>query len=259
MIQLKSTHEIEAMARAGAVVGEVLSLAAEKAVPGVSTSDLDEEAEALIRAHEGAAPAFKGLYGFPATLCTSVNEEVVHGIPSEERVLEAGDVVSVDCGVKLDGFYADAARTYPVGDVDSETQRLLRVTREALEAGVAEARPGGRVGDIGACIQEVVEADGFSVVRELVGHGIGRSAHEDPQVPNYGRRGEGTELEEGLVVAIEPMVNAGGRHIRTLEDEWTVVTRDGSRSAHFENTVAVTADGPRVLTETAVQSRRQTE
>lgn len=259
MIQLKSAREIEAMARAGAVVADVLAMAAEKAVPGVTTAELDRQAEDLIRGREGAEPAFKGLYGFPATLCTSVNQEVVHGIPSEERVLASGDIVSVDCGVKLDGFYADAARTYAVGDVDAETERLVRVTRNALEAGVEYARAGRHVGDIGAAIQAVVEDAGFSVVRELVGHGVGRSAHEDPQIPNYGRRGEGTELQEGLVVAVEPMVNAGDRHIRTLDDEWTVVTRDGSRSAHFENTIAITADGPRVLTEAAVQSRRQTE
>ncbi|MFB6240416.1 MAG: type I methionyl aminopeptidase [Gemmatimonadota bacterium] len=259
MIQLKSSREIESMARAGAIVAEVLAMAEEKAVPGVSTAELDEVAEGLIRDHEGAEPAFKGLYGFPATLCTSINEEVVHGIPSAERVLESGDIVSVDCGVKLEGFYADAARTIPVGEVDPETERLLRVTRNALEAGIEQARPGHHVGDIGASVQELVEEAGFSVVRELVGHGVGRSAHEDPQIPNYGRRGDGAELEEGLVVAIEPMVNVGGRHIRTLDDEWTVVTRDGSRSAHFENTVAVTGDGPRVLTRTEAQSRSQRE
>lgn len=259
MIQLKSSREIESMARAGAIVADVLALTGEKVVPGVSTAELDGEAEALIREHDGAEPAFKGLYGFPATLCTSINEEVVHGIPSEERVLESGDIVSVDCGVKLEGFYADAARTFPVGEVDSETERLLRVTRNALDAGIAEAVPGRHVGDIGAAVQGIVEEAGLSVVRELVGHGVGRSAHEDPQIPNYGRRGDGAELQEGLVVAIEPMVNVGGRHIRTLDDDWTVVTRDGSRSAHFENTVAVTADGPRVLTRSEVQSRSQRE
>lgn len=259
MIQLKSSREIESMARAGAIVAEALAMAGEKVVPGVTTAELDERAEALIREHDGAEPAFKGLYGFPATLCTSVNEEVVHGIPSEERHLEPGDIVTVDCGVKLEGFYADAARTFPVGELEPETERLLRVTRNALQAGVDEARPGRHVGDIGAAVQAMVEEAGFSVVRELVGHGVGRSAHEDPQIPNYGHRGDGAELEAGLVVAIEPMVNVGGRHIRTLDDEWTVVTRDGSRSAHFENTVAVTEDGPRVLTRSEVQSRSQRE
>lgn len=248
MIQLKSRREIETIARAGAIVANVLEMVEENAAPGVSTAELDEEAEALIREVDGASPAFKGLYGFPATLCTSLNEEVVHGIPSRERRLASGDLLSVDVGVKLDGYFADAARTFAVGEVEAETRRLLRVTRDALEAGIEEARVGRHVGDIGAAVQAAVEPEGFSVIRELVGHGVGHSPHEEPQVPNYGQRGQGRRLEEGLVIAIEPMVNVGGPEIRTLEDEWTVVTADGSLSAHFEHTVAVTADGPEILT-----------
>ncbi|MFW6192507.1 MAG: type I methionyl aminopeptidase [Gemmatimonadota bacterium] len=250
MISLKSAEEIEAIARAGRIAARTLELVAGEVRPGASTAELDRIAEAFIRDQPGAAPAFKGLYGFPATLCTSVNEEVVHGIPSRGRVLAEGDVVSVDVGVKLDGFFTDHAVTLPVGEVDDDAAALLDVTRTALERGMDQARPGGHVGDIGAAIQSYVEGRGFAVIRELVGHGVGHAAHEDPQVPNYGRPGHGQELREGLVIAIEPMVNAGGRRIRTLDDEWTVVTSDGSLSAHFENTVAVTADGPRVLTRT---------
>lgn len=248
MIHLKSAAEIEAIARAGRIVGRVLDLVADRAAPGVSTAELDWLAEAQIGEQPGAVPAFKGLYGFPTTLCTSLNHEVVHGIPSPERVLTDGDLLSVDVGVKLDGYYADAAATLPVGEVSDEARRLLVVTRRALEEGIAQARPGRRVGDLGAAVQSVVEAAGFSVIRELVGHGVGRSAHEEPQVPNYGRHGRGVRFAEGLVIAIEPMVNAGGREIRTLEDGWTVVTADGSLSAHFEHTVAVTAEGPMILT-----------
>lgn len=248
MIELKSAGEIEVIERAGRIVAEVLDLVSDRVEPGIDTRALDEEAEAFIRAQDGAAPAFKGLYGFPATLCTSLNDEVVHGIPSSDRVLEEGDILSVDVGVKLDGFFADAARTVGVGDLEPEVDRLLETTRAALGAGIEKAVPGGHLGDIGAAIQGRVEDAGFSVVRELVGHGVGRSPHEDPQVPNYGEPGTGRRLEEGLVIAIEPMVNLGGPGIRTLEDGWTVVTSDGSRSAHFENTVAVTADGPRILT-----------
>lgn len=248
MISLKSVQELEGIARAGAIVAEVLTLVSERAEPGVSTAELDRIAEELIRASDGAAPAFKGLYGFPSTLCTSINEEVVHGIPSSERVLESGDVLSVDVGVKLDGLFADAAVTVAVGEVSEEAARLLDRTRLALQRAVNAARVGRHVGDIGAAVQETVEPEGYSVIRELVGHGVGHAAHEDPQVPNYGRSGRGQQLREGLVIAIEPMVNVGGREIRTLEDDWTVVTADGSLSAHFEHTVAVTAGGPRVLT-----------
>lgn len=248
MISLKSPQEMEVIGRAGGIVGRVLSRVADHVEPGISTARLDRIAEEFIHEHQGAVPAFKGLYGFPATLCTSVNEEVVHGIPSEERILEEGDIVTVDVGVKLEGFYADSALTVPVGTVDEETERLLRVTRTALEKGIEAARVGGQVGDIGATVQETVEAEGFSVIRELVGHGVGHAAHEDPQVPNFGRRGTGQELRDGLVIAIEPMVNVGERHIRTRDDEWTVVTADGSLSAHYEHTVAVTEEGARILT-----------
>ncbi|MEJ2483628.1 MAG: type I methionyl aminopeptidase [Gemmatimonadota bacterium] len=248
MIRLKSAEEIERILAAGEIVAGTLELVAARVETGISTGDLDRIAESYIRDHEGAEPAFKGLYGFPATLCTSVNEEVVHGIPSMVRRLSEGDLVSVDVGVKRDGMFADAAITVPVGQVSPEAERLLRVTRESLEAGVAEARPDARLGDVGAAIQEYVEQAGFSVIRELVGHGVGHEPHEPPHVPNFGRRGRGDRLEPGLVIAIEPMVNSGRREIRTLADGWTVVTADGHLSAHFEHTVAVTADGPRVLT-----------
>jgi len=248
VISLKSSAEIEAIGQAGAIVASALDLVAERCLPGVSTEELDRVAEGRIREFPGAVPAFKGLYGFPATLCTSLNHEVVHGIPSADRVLAAGDIISVDVGVRVDGYYADAAVTVPVGDMDLETDRLLSVTRSALETGIQQARLGNRVGDIGAAIQADVEQEGFSVIRELVGHGVGAAPHEEPQVPNYGRAGHGLRLEPGLVIAIEPMVNTGKRHIRTLKDGWTVVTADGSRSAHFEHTVAITDAGPRVLT-----------
>jgi methionyl aminopeptidase len=254
VIHLKSAAEVEIIARAGSIVADTLNLVADQAVPGVTTADLDAAAESFILSHDGALPAFKGLYGFPATLCTSVGMEVVHGIPSPERPIDAGGILSVDVGVKYEGYFADAAMTVPVGEVDTETLRLLDVTRQSLAVGIAEARVGARIGDIGAAIQAYVEDSGFSVIRELVGHGVGISAHEEPQVPNYGKRGHGIRLKEGMVLAIEPMVNAGAREIRTLEDEWTVVTADGSMSAHFEHTVAITADGPRILTAQPVHS-----
>jgi methionyl aminopeptidase len=250
MIRLKSKGELDAIAEAGIIVGETLALVAEMALPDVSTGSLDTAAEEVIRSRKGATPAFKGLYGFPATLCTSVNHEVVHGIPSQERHLEAGDILSVDVGVRLDGFFADAAVTLPIGQVSAETHRLLDVTEEALEIGIQQTRVGNRLGDLGAAIQARVEDAGFSVIRELVGHGVGEAPHEEPQVPNYGTPGRGPKMEEGLVIAIEPMVNMGHRGIRTLKDGWTVVTADGGLSAHFEHTVAVTANGPRVLTTT---------
>ncbi len=248
MIRLKTADEIETIGRAGEIVAGVLSLVAERAGPGTTTGELDRLAESFIRDHAGALPAFKGLYGFPATLCTSLNDEVVHGIPSDARRLASGDLLSVDVGVELEGLFADAAVTVPVGDPGPEALRLLRITREALEAGVQAARPGARLGDVGAAIQERVETAGFSVVRELVGHGVGHAPHEEPHVPNFGRRGRGEELTPGLVIAIEPMVNVGARQIRQLDDGWTVVTADGSLSAHFEHTVAVTGDGPQLLT-----------
>ncbi len=247
-MRLKSAAEIDAIGRAGEIVAGVLALVGERAAPGVSTEDLDALAESYIRDHDGATPAFKGLYGFPAALCTSMNDEVVHGIPSSERRLVDGDLLGVDVGVVLEEMYADAAVTVPVGQPSEEVEQLLEVTRRALDAGVLQASSGSRLGDVGAAIQDVVEEAGFSVIRELVGHGVGFSPHEEPHVPNFGRRGQGVALEEGLVIAIEPMVNVGRRHIRTLTDGWTVVTADGSLSAHFEHTVAVTREGPRILT-----------
>jgi methionyl aminopeptidase len=249
LINLKSEEEIDRIAQAGAIIAELYRVLPDEVRPGRTTRDLDRFAERFIRDHEGAVPAFKGLYGFPATLCTSVNYEVVHGIPSERRRLVEGDVVSIDCGVKLNGFFADAAVTLPVGEIEPEIQRLLDETRAALASGIAAARTGNRLGDIGAAVQEVAERAGYGIVRDLVGHGIGREPHEEPQVPNYGRRGKGMKLETGLVIAIEPMLNAGTANVRTLPDRWTVVTADRKVSAHFEHTVAVGPTGPRILTE----------
>ncbi|MFO7260961.1 MAG: type I methionyl aminopeptidase [bacterium] len=248
MIHLRTRAEMEAIARAGEILVRLFAILPEQVRPGVSTAALDRFVDEFIRSHPGATPAFKGLYGFPASTCISVNEEVVHGIPKPTRVLREGDLVSVDVGVRLDGWYADAAVTFPVGEIDAEAQRLLDMTRAALAAGIAQAVPGRHLGDIGHAIQKTVEDAGFSVVRDLVGHGIGREPHEEPQVPNYGRPGRGLLLREGMVLAIEPMVNEGGPEVVTLPDRWTVVTADRRRSAHFEHTVAVTADGPWVLT-----------
>ena len=235
------------MRAANALVADVLAQLGALVQAGVTTADLDRAAETAVRA-AGGEPAFKGYRGFPATLCTSVNSEVVHGIPSAKTVLRDGDIVSVDIGVKLDGFYGDCAATYPVGPVSDQASLLMRVTQESLEKGIAEVRVGGRISDIGHAVQSHVEAHGFSVVREFVGHGVGAALHEEPQVPNYGPKGRGPRLLEGMVIAIEPMVNAGRAAVRVLEDGWTAVTRDGSLSAHFEHTVAVTAAGPLVLT-----------
>ena len=248
MITIKSAKEIETMAAAGRIVADTLALVARQVRPGISTEQLDQIAEEFIRSHPGAKPSFKGLYDFPATLCTSINNEVVHGIPSARRVLRDGDLLSVDVGVWLDGLHADSAATFPVGQVTPEAERLLKVTQEALAAGIAQARAGNHVGDIGAAVQAVAEKAGYSVVRELVGHGIGSSFHEEPQVPNYGKPKRGPRLTPGMTIAIEPMVNAGGPEIRTLEDKWTVVTEDGSLSAHFEHTVAIADSDARVLT-----------
>ena len=215
---------------------------------GLTTGHLDRIAEDFIRSHDGAVPAFKGLYGFPGAICISVNEEIVHGIPSPKRTLAEGDIVKFDVGVQYQGMFTDACITVPVGMIDPTTQRLVDVTERALDAGIAQAVPGNYVGDIGHAVQQVVERAGFSVVRELVGHGVGHLPHEDPQVPNHGKPRRGTRLQAGLTIAIEPMVNVGGPVTRTLSDKWTVVTLDGTRSAHVEHTVAVTEDGPRVLT-----------
>ena len=248
MVQLKSSRELETMAAGGKILADTHAAVRAALRPGVSTADLDRVAEDFIRSHTGAVPSFKGLYGFPASICASVNEEIVHGIPSSKRILKDGDIVSVDIGVFYGGLHTDAARTLAVGSIDAQTQRLLDVTEASLEAGIAQAIPGNHVGDIGAAIEAVVLQSGFTVVRELVGHGVGHSMHEEPQVPNYGKPKRGKKLEVGLTIAIEPMVNAGVAGTRTLGDKWTVVTIDGARSAHFEHTVAVTVDGPRVLT-----------
>jgi len=235
------------MRAAGRLVGQVLTALAAKVAPGVTTADLDAIAEGLI-VDAGAIPAFKGYHGYPATICASVNDEVIHGIPSGKRVLEAGDVVSIDVGAALGGYYGDSAVTLPVGLVSEEAARLLRVTDESLYKAIDTVKPGGRVSDIGHAVQKHVEAHGFSVVREFVGHGIGQAMHEEPQVPNYGEPGRGPRLAEGMVLAIEPMVNAGKPAVKVLSDGWTAITRDRSLSAHFEHTVAVTADGPWILT-----------
>jgi methionyl aminopeptidase len=248
VIQLKSPREIDAMAHGGRILARTLAELRAVVRPGMTTAELDQIAEEFIRGHEGAVPAFKGLYGFPGSVCISVNHEIVHGIPSRKRTLQEGDIVSLDVGVKYDGFYTDAAQTVAVGAISADDQRLLDVTRESLEAGIAAAVPGNHIGDIGHAVQSVVERAGFSIVRELVGHGVGHGPHEDPQVPNHGKPKRGTKLVAGLTIAIEPMVNAGLPGTRTLPDRWTVVTVDGRRSAHFEHTVAVTEDGPRVLT-----------
>lgn len=248
-IVCKSPAELEKMRRSGHIVREVLDALKGMVKPGISTMDLERAAEKKIR-DSGAKPAFKGYYDYPCVLCTSINHEIVHGIPSERRLLREGDIVSIDCGVVLDGYYGDAAITVPVGDnVAPELKKLMEVTEASLYRGIAAARIGNTVGDVGAAVQELVEANGFSVVREFVGHGIGTRLHEDPQVPNYGVRGHGARLREGMVIAIEPMVNAGHPGARLLEDKWTAVTEDGSYSAHFEHCVAVTDDGPVILTQ----------
>jgi methionyl aminopeptidase len=248
MVTLKSPREVEIMARAGRIVAETLAHVGDILEPGMTTEDLDAAAERFIRSHEGATPSFKGLYGFPKTLCTSVDEEIVHGIPSTRKVLSDGSIVSVDVGVHLEGLHADAARTLPVGRISPEAERLLRVTQECLAAGIAQARRGNHVGDIGHAVQKLAEGAGFGVVRELVGHGIGTQFHEEPQVPNYGAPRRGPRLLEGMTLAIEPMITAGSPVTRTLGDKWTVVTADGSLAAHFEHTVAITSNGPRILT-----------
>src|SRR5271166_5225379 len=248
-IVCKSAAEIERMRHSGHIVRQVLDEVRSIVAPGATTMDLERAAEKKI-AELGAKPAFKGYYDYPCVLCTSVNEEIVHGIPSEKRALKAGDIVSIDCGVVLDGYYGDAAITVPVSDaVKPELRKLLTVTEESLYKGIDQALIGNSVGDVGAAVQEHVEANGFSVVREFVGHGIGTHLHEDPQVPNYGTPGHGPKLRDGMVLAIEPMVNVGKPGTRVLDDKWTAVTEDGSCSAHFEHCVAVTRNGPMILTE----------
>ena len=247
MIVCRSAAELERMRAPGRLVGEVLTELASRVAPGVTTADLDALAEARI-ARAGATPAFKGYHGYPATICASINEEVIHGIPSGRRLLNEGDILSIDVGVSLNGYFGDSAITVPVGQVSEQAGALLRATEESLYRAIERVRPGGRISDIGHAVQQHVEANGFSVVREFVGHGIGQRMHEEPQVPNYGEPGRGPRLAEGMVLAIEPMVNAGKAAVKVLADGWTAVTKDGSLSAHFEHTVAVTADGPWILT-----------
>ncbi len=252
MIVRKSADEIETMARAGRVVAETLALMGETIRPGISTRELDDLAEELIRSR-GGVPTFKGYRGFPASICASPNDMVVHGIPGGYRVGE-GDLLTVDVGVTLEGFVADSAYTFAVGEVGEEAERLLAVCQAALAAGIAEARDGNHVGDISAAVQRVTEEAGFSVIKSLVGHGVGRSMHEEPQVPNYGRPGRGPKLATGMTIAIEPMITAGGEEVAVADDDWSISTVDGSLSAHFEHTVAVTENGPRILTEAPVRS-----
>lgn len=248
-IMIKTPQEIEKMRRSGQVVREVLEHVRKFVKAGATTQDLENAAAAKML-ELGAKPAFKGYRGYPCVLCTSLNEEVVHGIPSAKRVLKDGDIVSIDTGVILDGYYGDSATTVAVGaKVPERARKLLEVTEASLQRGIGAIKPGATLGDVGAAVQEVVEAGGFSVVRDFVGHGIGTKLHEDPQVPNFGRRGQGQKLREGMVIAIEPMVNAGGPDVQVLSDGWTAVTQDGSLSAHFEHTVAVTAKGAEILTQ----------
>lgn len=245
-IELKSPAEIQKMRTAGKLLRQVFNEVGKMVAPGVTTAELDRKARELIEA-AGARPAFLGYHGFPATLCTSVNDEIVHGIPSD-RVLNDGDIISVDCGLVLDSFYADTAHTFPVGAISEAAQKLLKVTEESLYKGIEKMTVGTRIGTVSYAVQEHVEAHGLGVVREYTGHGIGRAMHEPPQVPNFGTPDSGFRLQAGLVIAVEPMVNIGTWRTETLDDEWTVVTADGSLSAHFEHTIAVTEDGPVIMT-----------
>jgi methionyl aminopeptidase len=253
LIIRKSAQEVEGMARAGELVAETIALLGEQLQPGITTGDLDRIAEEFIREH-GGVPTSKGYRGFPAATCISPNAMVVHGIPGEHRV-EEGDLISVDVGITLDGLVADSAYTFVVGEVDDEAARLLEVGKQALEAGIAQARAGNRVGDISHAVQEVVEGAGFSVVRSLVGHGVGRSYHEEPQIPNFGEPGRGPQLQAGMTLAIEPMITAGGPDVYLHDDEWSISTQDGSLAAHFEHTVAVTDGSPQVLTRAKTAAR----
>ncbi|MBN1037327.1 type I methionyl aminopeptidase [Clostridium botulinum] len=246
MIIIKNNDEIALMRKAGRIVAETLILLEENIKPGITTAELDRVAEEFITKH-GAKPSFKGLYGFPSSLCISVNEQVVHGIPGNYKIKD-GDIVSIDCGAFIDGFHGDAARTFPIGEVTNNAKRLIDVTKESFFKGIKYAKEGNRLGNISHEIQNYIEAAGFSVVRDFVGHGIGRKLHEDPEVPNFGREGKGTKLLNGMVLAIEPMVNMGNCKVKTLSNGWTVVTADATLSAHYENTVAILPDGPEILT-----------
>ena len=245
-ITIKSPHELDSMRRAGKIVGDTINLLKAAVAPGMTTKDLDKIAYREIT-RQGAKPTFMGYHGFPASICTSVNDEIVHGIPSK-RILQEGDIVKVDVGATIEGFIGDAAVSMPVGDVTTEATTLMNDTRISLEEGIKAAQPGGRVGDIGAAVQAYGESRGYGVVREFVGHGVGRFLHEDPQVPNYGPAGLGPLLRVGMCIAIEPMFNLGDWHTKILEDEWTVITADGKLSAHFEHSIAITEDGPEILT-----------
>ena len=244
---LKTASEIEAMKEAGRISAKVLRMAGEIVRPGISTLELDNYVETLIRM-EGATPSFKGLYGFPGSICASPNGMVVHGIPSKDVILKSGDVISIDTGATVDGWVGDNAWTFPVGEVSDEAKLLLKTTEQCMWNGIAAAVVGGKLGDIGHAVQSTAEAQGFGVVREYVGHGVGRVMHEPPNVPNSGKKGKGMVLPEGLVIAIEPMINAGTHKVHTISDGWGVVTNDGKYSAHFEKTIAVTADGPILIT-----------
>jgi methionyl aminopeptidase len=246
-ILIKSATEIEKMRKSGIALSQVHEAVRAAVRVGASTMDLERAAVAKV-AELGAISAFKGYHGYPAVLCTSVNHEVIHGIPSDKAVLKDGDIVSIDCGVVVDGFYSDRAMTYAVGKPTAEAEKLLRVTEASLYAAIQQAVPGNRLGDIAWAVQSMCEAEGYGVVREFVGHGIGKSMHEDPQVPNFGNPGKGPRLKPGMVLAIEPMINAGSAEVKVLEDGWTAITVDGSLSAHFEHTVAITKDGPQILT-----------
>ena len=246
MIIIKNDKEINLMRKAGKIVAETLLVVEKNIKPGITTAELDRIAEEFITKH-GAKPSFKGLYGFPASLCISVNEQVVHGIPGR-YVLKEGDIVSVDCGAMIDGYHGDAARTFAVGNISEEAQKLIEVTKESFFKGLEFAKVGNKLTDISHEIQRYVEVSGFSVVRDLVGHGIGKSVHEDPEVPNFGRPGRGPKLVTGMALAIEPMVNVGSHRVKTLGDDWTVITSDKSLSAHYENTVIILPDGPEILT-----------
>ncbi len=247
MIVLKTARELGIMKEACVISAQALKLIGEAVEPGVTTAELDKLAEAFIRS-KGAVPNFKGYAGYPATACISINDQVIHGIPSHDRVLKKGDIVSVDLGAAFEGYNGDNAATFACGDISPEAKRLIDTTRESLYEGINAARAGGRIGDIGAAVQSYVEARGYSVVRDYVGHGVGTSLHEAPEVPNFGESGRGIRLIPGMTIAIEPMVNAGGHKVRVQPDGWTVLTADGSLSAHFEHTVAITADGPQIMT-----------
>ncbi|EPY2271981.1 type I methionyl aminopeptidase [Clostridium sporogenes] len=247
MITIKTDSEIEYMVKAGRVVAEALDTLEKHVKPGISTGELDRIAEEIILGRN-AKPSFKGYYGFPASICASVNNEVVHGIPNKDRILNEGDIISIDCGAVLNGYQGDAARTFPVGNVSEEAAKLIEVTKNSFFKGIEKAKVGNRLTDISAAIQEYVQSYGFSIVRDYVGHGIGKNMHEDPEIPNFGRPGRGPKLSKGMCLAIEPMVNVGDFNVKVEPNKWTVVTVDGSLSAHYENTVAILNDGPKITT-----------